>query len=480
MVVLATASLAVCVWLTRTVQPSAFFSPVARAWEFAIGGIALLVAQYEQRAPRGLRGLASWTGLAAIVGTAVMLQGEAGYPGWRALAPVLGTAVILNSRVPDIGVAKILELPFMQWLGRLSYSWYLWHWPVLVMARAVNPAMPVGWRLACVGGSLGLAAATYAVVENPIRFYPFLVLRPALTLELAGLATVVGLGTTVLFQVSASREADALDRGRMAQALEGNDVHTGACFVGLLGTNSGGCVRGNQTSPTTAVLFGDSHAIQWAPAFETLADKYGWRIVIMTKPACPTARVAVFNVFLKRPYTECDTWREAALRRIVEMQPAAVVIANRQVQELTPGPNGWNSTWRDGSRKTLERLDSASVTTILLRDTPAPSFDVPQCLAGDSSRWTRRSAAARNPCALYRAQALDDGVFRAEQDAAEGLHHVSVLDLSDQFCDGPVCPPVKNGLIVYLDNSHINGKFARSIAPVLAGRILPLITNGRR
>jgi len=78
---------------------------------------------------------------------------------------------------------------------------------------------------------------------------------------------------------------------------------------------------------------------------------------------------------------------------------------------------------------------------------------------------------------LDRAKALNEGVFRAEQEAAAGLRHVHVLDLTDLFCDGGVCPPVKNGIIVYRDNSHISEPFARSLAPVLGDRLAPLISN---
>jgi hypothetical protein len=76
---------------------------------------------------------------------------------------------------------------------------------------------------------------------------------------------------------------------------------------------------------------------------------------------------------------------------------------------------------------------------------------------------------------LDRAQALDDGVFHAEQQAVAGLRHSSVLDLSDLFCDGAVCPPVKNGLVVYRDSNHISAAFARSIAPAVGSRLAPLI-----
>jgi len=84
-----------------------------------------------------------------------------------------------------------------------------------------------------------------------------------------------------------------------------------------------------------------------------------------------------------------------------------------------------------------------------------------------------------SPCTLDRAKALDEGVFRAEQEAAANLSRVHILDLSDLFCDGAVCQPVKNGIIVYRDDSHISAPFAQSLAPAISRRLVPLLPNAR-
>jgi peptidoglycan/LPS O-acetylase OafA/YrhL len=96
MVLIASGSLALSVWFTKTLPPWAFFSPAARAWEFAIGGIALLLAPQEVRVSRLIRAAASWLGLAAILAAAALVKGQSGWPGWHALIPVLGTAAILD------------------------------------------------------------------------------------------------------------------------------------------------------------------------------------------------------------------------------------------------------------------------------------------------------------------------------------------------------------------------------------------------
>ena len=475
MILITAASLAICMRFTGTLGPWTFFSPFARGWEFAIGGITLLLATREVRGSGAFKALASWLGLAAILVIAVLAQGERGWPGWSALILVLGTAAILYSRVPHIGAARILELPVAQWIGRLSYSWYLWHWPLLALIVAMHPGLTPSKHflavLLCDAGSLGLAAATHTFFENPIRFSRYLAPRRVLSLSGAALVTVITAGGAITWQRSAS-----LEQGRIAEATKAGPQDV--CPAGdFLSTAVVECVAGNPASRFTAVLFGDSHAGQWFPAFAQIANDRGWRLVLIRKPACPTARVKPFNVFLNKPYSECEVWREAAIRRIIEIHPAVVVIVNRQLQTFEVGRNSWNDTWQAGSRDTLETLDSSNLNTILLRDTPAPPFNMPDCLDGASLWWARKRASAHNPCMLDRAKALNEGVFRAEQAAAAGLPHVHVVDLSDLFCDGAVCPPVKNGLIVYGDDSHITVSFARSIAAVVAGRLGPLISG---
>jgi peptidoglycan/LPS O-acetylase OafA/YrhL len=484
-VLIAAASLVACLWLGRTFAPWAFFSPPARAWEFASGGIALLLAPRALRAPGALRASWSWLGLAGILGASVWVQGQTGWPGWRTLIPVLGTAAILNGHVPRTGAAKILELRAAQWTGRLSYSWYLWHWPLLAVAAAMHPNASLSQHLydtaLCVAGSLGLAAITHVFLENPIRFSRYLASRRTLSLAGAGMVTVVAAGTALAWQHSAARASESMDRGKIMEAFNAPYWRPGTCSSPLfLDTKVMECVGGDPASKFIVVLFGDSHASQWLPAFDGVANDRGWKLVLIHKPACPTAQLTVFSIPLNRPFTECDIWREASIRRILEIHPAAVVIANRQMQNFSPGLKGSNDTWREGSRKTLERLNSASITTVVLRDTPAPEVDIPGCLAGNSSWWAKRRAPTNNPCTTQRATALDDGVFRAEKEAAAGLSHVSVLDLSDLFCDDDVCPAIKDGLVVYRDESHLTEPFSRSLAPGLAKRLVPLISGSNR
>lgn len=483
MIFLFGASLALSLWFTARLAPWAFFNPLARAWEFAVGGIALLLTPWQLPLSSRWRAVPGWLGLAAILGSALLLQGGAGWKGWQALIPVFGAAAILHARVPQAGAARFLELPFMQWTGRVSYVWYLWHWPLFALVaaggREQTPFRHLIAIVVCVAGSLGLAAATHALLEDPIRFNRFLAPRRALTLACAGMITVVTAGTAMAWQQAVTQAAHSIQNHSLVEAAEGSGQDDASCPpVSFLDTAVAECASGNPASKLSVVLFGDSHARQWYPAFQEIANDRGWRVVLIRKPACPTARLTVFNLTLNRSYTECDTWREEAIQRILAMHPAAVVIANRQGPVLAPGLKVSDDAWREASSKTLEALNAAGLPTILLRDTPDPGFDVPDCLSGDRSWWAKRRASGKSLCMVERSKALDEGVFRAEQQAATGLAHVRVVDLSDLFCDGALCEPVKSGLVVYGDDNHISEAFARSLAPELGVRLAPLVANG--
>ena len=481
MIVITAGSLAASIWYSTRVAPFAFFSPFTRAWEFSIGGISLLLARVEGRVPQGLRTVASWLGLAAIVGSAAVLHDQIGWRGWHALIPVLGTAAILNGRTVQFGASKFFELGFVQWLGRVSYVWYLWHWPVFAMIAAASGVMTFSQRalsiVFAVFGSLALAALTHVLVEDPIRFSRYLAARRALTLVGIGLVTLLTAGTAMVWQHSAVEAAHSLQGGKVLAAIQKPTEQSACPSVGMLDSVLAECVDGDVASKSTIVLFGDSHARQWFTAFGAVAQQRGWRVLLLRKPACPTAEITVFNSYLNRPYTECDAWRESAMRRIVELHPMAVVLANRQMQNFTPGLQGANDTWREASRKTMQTLDAAGITTILLRDTPSPGIDIPDCLNGDSSWWSRQHSTGKNPCILNRSSALNDGWFHAEEEAASGLSHVHVLDLTDLFCEGGVCPPMKDGVIVYSDDNHISEAYSLVVAPQLGERLAALIND---
>ena len=472
------ASFAACVWLTMDHKPWAFFGSPLRAWEFGLGGLAMLTPISGLAARPAWSRALGWTGLALILGSGLLVTGERFFPGPLALLAATGTVAVLlaGGATPDTGVARPLGTAPLQHLGRLSYSWYLWHWPVLVMASVVVPDLPLAGRLLAAGCALGLAAATFALVENPVRFHATLVPRPRLSLGLAGGLSAAGLALAFGAREYAARTNAA---PRFQAIVEAKDdaakLYRDHCLTGFDSKRLRQCIYGDSLSPTVVVLFGDSHAAHWFPAIEHTARARGWRLVTMLKAGCPTADVPVYSPTVGRDVDQCAGWRAEALRRILALRARAVVLSNSQGYVIRPGrEDGYSRVtsrqWQDGSRSTFSLLDSAGVRVIALRDAPRPEWDVPICL----SRAEQRKREGTE-CSTSHSVAADSRVFDSERRAAEGLQRVSLVDLTDLLCGPETCEAVRDGMIVYRDNSHLTATYVQSLAPRIAARLAPLV-----
>jgi peptidoglycan/LPS O-acetylase OafA/YrhL len=471
-------SFAACVWLTVVKKPWAFFGSPLRAWEFGIGGLACLVPMAVLRDRPGLCRALGWGGLVAVLAGAMTLSGKMLFPGPWAFLPAIGTVGMLlaGTGKPGVGVGVPLGSAPLQHLGRLSYSWYLWHWPVLVLALAVAPDLSVAGKALCALGALAAAAVAFALVENRIRFHPALLPRPGLSLGLAAALSLAGLVFGLGSHGYAARLLSRAPQRSFAKAVnDGPSLKRRGCFMSEARKGLRQCVFGDSGSATTVVLFGDSHAAQWFPALEQVAIERHWRLISMVRASCPVATVPVYDPRGGGEQAECAVWRKLALHRIMEVRPTLVVMANSVGYIKRPGESDGFSQlsygqWEEGTRTTFVSLDSAGVRGLLLRDTPRAKADVPICLSRAAYfGWEQQECSAERDAALY------PEIYHLEQQAASGLPHVSTVDLSDLICGPIVCETLQGGNVVYRDHSHLTATYARSLAPALAQRIVPLI-----
>jgi peptidoglycan/LPS O-acetylase OafA/YrhL len=173
------ASFALSLWLTHAVEPWAFFGMPTRAWEFAVGGLVSIGAVELSRLSGPLRRGIGLVGAVVLLGSIVLLTSDVPYPGTAALWPVLGTAALIvagtTPRDRTVGVARALSVGAMRWLGRLSYSWYLWHWPALVLTTAALGVLATPVMLVVALLALVPAYAAYRWIERPLHHSPALV-----------------------------------------------------------------------------------------------------------------------------------------------------------------------------------------------------------------------------------------------------------------------------------------------------------------
>jgi peptidoglycan/LPS O-acetylase OafA/YrhL len=510
------------VW-TATDAPLAFFLLPARAWELAVGaGLAIGVSTLE-RLPGSLATGAVAVGLALIAIGGVVFDTATHFPGTAALLPVIGAALVIAGGLPQPlnPLSRLVALPPMRWIGGISYSLYLWHWPLLVLpAAAVGSELPWPVRLGLVALTFVLAEASRRWIEDPIRHGRASRLRPSRALATAGLSSVlvavVALGTGVIFGVRGTTAAATgdvtvdlatpLPAASPPTSTPGASPTTGpsslppsptadptlaptpagpvpadlvpplaavrddipviyadACHAEWRDTAPPHCVYGKGNAPTTVFLIGDSHAAHWFPTFQRLADEQDWRLVSLTKSACPVADVPVYNTALKREYAECDAWRAAVLDRIKDEKPAMVVISDSRTGQLWVDGDAVpyadrEDLWAIGLERSIRDIEALTDHVVVIGDTPRPATDAPVCV----SDHLDDALACATP--LSEATAPE---WTANEKTVSDQTGATFIDPTTWVCPTSPCPAVIGKVLVYRDGHHMTTPFARALAPYL-------------
>jgi peptidoglycan/LPS O-acetylase OafA/YrhL len=464
------ASLVASVVLTTRAQPWAFYGMPTRIWEFALGGLlSLVLVDRDDASPRAATLLQAF-GLAAIAVAVASYDRATPYPGAAALLPALGACALVagGARAPGSAISRALAIEPLRWFGRLSYAWYLWHWPLVGLGEVLNPGIGAGGRLAWTALALGLAWLTYRLVERPARDGA-LARIPDRWVAPAALAASVALALLAHVAMRGAERSIATT-GQRAFAAARRDRMTHQCWANTIDDARTPCVLGDQDAPTVIALLGDSHAEHWLAGLDRAGHEHEWRIDAMVKGGCPVADMTELgSERFTRYYRECARYREAMLRRIITMHPAAVVLSSWDHYIPPDGAaEDWQvspSMWERGLRRTYARLAAAGIHIIVLRDVPRTRFDVPACLSRRAARLPLAGA-----CTYDRATSVSRTAIAAQDRAAQGLP-VRLIDMNDQICATPRCGVVRNGAIVFTDDNHLTASFSRSIAPVLGQRI---------
>jgi peptidoglycan/LPS O-acetylase OafA/YrhL len=455
-----------CVWLTAWNQVFAFFLSPSRAWEFSIGGLLAFVPLHWLTAHQNL---CKWLGAAGLITLAlcgVFMTNSVSFPGYVAAFPVLGTLASLQAGAgaPSSLVARVLHLRPMQYLGGISYSLYLWHWPVLIIARDIFPNNSAAVRAACVVLSVVLAAITHVALENPIRFNSFLVSRSLLSLGVLGLSMTICIGGLAMWWVALSHSAQFLKFYKVRNDLP--SFYEMGCTAELSDDRPKMCSFGEISHPeSTVVLFGDSHAAQWFPAMKVIAESRHWKLVTIIKPSCPPMNIkALSNT---RAIEACERWRKLAIAAIQEMHPDTVIMSASSRYPRRDSPRLIDAAeWEKGTRDTFLAIAGQGTAVRIIRDTPHADYDVPPCLA--QLAWNGHATCPP----LNRANALSADIYQAVVRAAANIENVKIIDMSDAICGTDSCATEQGDLVKYRDTDHLTSSYAESLADELQTRLL--------
>jgi hypothetical protein len=304
-------------------------------------------------------------------------------------------------------------------------------------------------------------------VENPVRFHPVLLPRAGLSMALTGCLTVFSVSACAVFYKNASHlEKTAKQREFSRAVADLPTVDRDGCDVGYGATKSPPCVFGDRASSKTVVLFGDSHAGQWFPAFEQIANDNHWKLISLTKSACPAATLShLYDRNIGRNYDECAQWRANTIEQIVALRPMLVIVSSYSSYYLKQA--GITQTeWASGLRETLSRIAKGGSRILLLHDPPAPSFDVPICLA--RAAWTHSG----DSCSFEPDIPLNETITRIEKSAISGLPDSQIADISDLICNGRECAP---GAMMYRDQHHLTASYVLGLTSALVPKVQGVI-----
>jgi len=419
----------------------AFYMAPARAWEFSLGALLALCAPLLGRLPRRAAAATGWFGLALVAVGALTITETTPFPGTAALIPVVGACLLLAAGVNhQVGVNRALAIPVMTRLGDMSYSWYLWHWPLIVFARAIwpgNSAVPI------VAAAISFLPAyfAYRLFENPIRLNPTFVGRRAIALGAVCLA-VPALACVALARIELPGRSvnTAAHIAAMAQR-HGDEIRH--CTAALIDRVPALCTYRAAQARGTVVLVGDSNAGQFTEPAARAAEHDGYNLLVATRHGCRFVDVTVLRS--GRADLTCARYVMRAVQTLEHQSPALVLIASSTPEIINPP----NVALEDPETKAIARSVSAKqhLLTLGLERVLRPLADagipavvihtIPQFPSWDPNCAAIRAYLDPASCGTSRPRAEEErfreAARRAENDAVRMVPGTATVDFVESL-----------------------------------------------
>lgn len=498
--VVSVASFVFCVVYTMTDPAPAYFVTFGRMWQFGVGALIALVPRLRVR-NAALSFLLGWGGILVLLYTAFTFDAQTPFPGYMALLPTLGAAAIIAASNTERWwyPTRLLAVRPMRFTGDISYSLYLWHWPLIIIAPSVPFwGLTIYHRVALLMLCFVLAWLTKRFVEDPVRSWKPLTSRPPRVTLWASLVAMLLVGSVAaggwavnapsyqqgvqaIQQVrdnppSCFGAASVLDESCAGQAPD--DIlpapgFAGAdapgepqCFIQLNDSRPVSCEFGSDAADAPRIaLVGDSHAYQLVATFARIAEREGWHLTTYFKGACPwnTTPLATAGSF----GAACTDWRDGVAAELADSDFDAVFTS--AISNTPYAVAGYDSAYDAavaGYREAWATMTDRGIPVVTVVDNPRWETDPNKCLR---SRDQADCLGARGEVLI-----ADDPI----REAAEGQSGVTLLDFTDVYCDDETCAPVVGGANVYRDQDHLTVTFADTLAPQYTAALKEAIAAG--
>jgi peptidoglycan/LPS O-acetylase OafA/YrhL len=498
------ASLAYSVWITSFDPAMAYFVTPARIWEFAVGGLVCFARPISDRLKQTVPVISS-VGLALILSSAFLMSDETPFPGSAALVPVVGAALVILVGSAEGTFGRIASFRPVQYLGDISYSVYLWHWPLIIMLPfAIGVPLSTSTKLIILLASLLLGALTKKYVEDRFRVPATRVshLRWGANVKVFAIALSMMVVVTVPAGALAYLPADEVavaERNLQARLEEGGaNFGAAASSKGNFATEAGAdivpaaviagddswtkyaegcqerlgfeglkpCVFGSEEPEALRVaLVGDSHAGQWQPAVAEIAEESGWHLTTFVRSSCPLSKA--YPRSSTSHDNACQRWIDAVLSEVTSGEYDVVVVSALQsTSYLRPEGAPRYESAATGIAEAWQQIMDSGVRVVALRDNPNPARagidDIPGCVANaenvEACSFGRRAGVGNDP-----------QVLAAEMTGA------TLVSMTEYFCNEETCPAVIGDVLVYQNITHVTTTFMLTLVPFLSPKLVEAV-----
>ena len=486
-------SLCYSVYYTRVNPSGAYFVSTTRIWELGLGG---LIALLPGRLGRGLArlGVLGWAGLGLVIASAFELSGTQAFPGVLALLPAGGAALLIlgGSAAARFGPSRLTSIRPLVFIGGISYSLYLWHWPLIVLwtTWSGQPVGPVSGPVIAVAAVL-LSWLSKIWVEDKVRTANLLSGHGwrSVSTALAAVVPVVLVSIYIAAEpapwdgrlgpnypgaaVLAAKLADRPEKIKPAPVVPQPDAISlpkywkQGCLVPVAAPTPKECRYGDTSHPVlTVALVGDSMAGDWFTPLEKIAAGRHWELVTNLHSVCPLSSAMMITPGTGGPYTSCHSWGAAVMRDLItKIRPDVVITSDWPGLATVKHPKGGAAAQQEigaGMDAYWDQLESHRISVVAIKESPDMGLNVPDCVSKNPSSPAK--------CAVPAARALKPNlptVFATK--AASG--RVPLINMNPLICGPASCPSVIGNVLVYQDSHHLTSTYALTTAPYLEARL---------